>query len=206
MRLFYSPLCPWAQRARIVLARTGQACELRSVDLGARDPEFLALCPTGRVPLLEDENGPLFESFVICDYLAGKAGWRSAWAADPYLQARERLLVAQWDGRVAPAFYRSLRRPDDPGFDELSAELDFLEQTLELADDGGGELPPLLCAPHWVRMQWLDHRSGLASFLGARPRLRAWLDRAAAAPEVVSTLPDRAEMIAHVERKFAPSA
>jgi glutathione S-transferase len=39
-----------------------------------RVPEFLALNPHGLIPVIEDENGVLWESHTICRYLAVKHG------------------------------------------------------------------------------------------------------------------------------------
>jgi len=55
-------------------------------------PEFLALNPNGLVPVLVDEDGPLWESNTICRYLAGKHGRTDLLPAAP----RARALVEQW--------------------------------------------------------------------------------------------------------------
>lgn len=55
-------------------------------------PEFLAMNPNGLVPVIEDENGVLWESNTICRYLAGKMERFDLLPAQP----RERALVEQW--------------------------------------------------------------------------------------------------------------
>jgi glutathione S-transferase len=67
-------LCPYVQRAAIVLAEKGIACERRYIDLAAKPDWFRAISPLGKVPLLlvRDRNGKetvIFESVVICEYL-----------------------------------------------------------------------------------------------------------------------------------------
>lgn len=62
------------QRAAIVLAEKGIACERRYIDLAAKPDWFRAISPLGKVPLLlvRDRNGKetvIFESAVICEYL-----------------------------------------------------------------------------------------------------------------------------------------
>lgn len=66
-------LCPYVQRAVIVLAEKGVAWQRVDIDLAAKPGWFLQLSPTGQTPMLLQREGravlPLFESAVICDYL-----------------------------------------------------------------------------------------------------------------------------------------
>jgi glutathione S-transferase len=57
-----------------------------------QSPEFLALNPNGLIPVIEDENGVLWESNTICRYLAAKAGRDDLLPEDP----RRRAVVEQW--------------------------------------------------------------------------------------------------------------
>jgi glutathione S-transferase len=62
-------LCPYVQRAAIVLAEKGAVFARRYVDLSAKPDWFLAVSPLGKTPVLLVEDQPLFESAVICEYL-----------------------------------------------------------------------------------------------------------------------------------------
>lgn len=63
-------LCPYVQRAAIVLAEKGVPFERRVVDLADKPDWFLKVSPLGKTPvLLVDGTHPVFESAVICDYL-----------------------------------------------------------------------------------------------------------------------------------------
>ena len=66
-------LCPYVQRAAIVLAEKGVDFQRVDIDLAAKPAWFLALSPLGKTPMLLVRDGPdvapLFESAVICDYL-----------------------------------------------------------------------------------------------------------------------------------------
>jgi glutathione S-transferase len=62
-------LCPYVQRAAIVLAEKGVAFERRDVDLSAKPDWFLAISPLGKTPVLQVGEQALFESAVICEYL-----------------------------------------------------------------------------------------------------------------------------------------
>lgn len=62
-------LCPYVQRAAIVLAEKGAAFERRDIDLADKPSWFLAVSPLGRTPVLLVGDEAIFESAVICEYL-----------------------------------------------------------------------------------------------------------------------------------------
>jgi glutathione S-transferase len=60
--VFYSfRRCPYAMRARLALAVSGQACELREVVLKAKPAELLAASPKASVPVLVLPNGQVID-------------------------------------------------------------------------------------------------------------------------------------------------
>ncbi|RTL35891.1 MAG: glutathione S-transferase family protein [Burkholderiales bacterium] len=69
LQLVSHALCPYVQRAAIVLAEKGVPFERLDVDLSAKPAWFLALSPLGKTPVLSVDGEALFESAVICDYL-----------------------------------------------------------------------------------------------------------------------------------------
>jgi glutathione S-transferase len=62
-------LCPYVQRAAIVLAEKGVPFERVDVDLSDKPAWFKAISPLGKVPLLKVGDDVLFESAVIVEYL-----------------------------------------------------------------------------------------------------------------------------------------
>ena len=82
-------LCPYVQRAAIVLAEKGVAFERRDVDLAHKPDWFLRLSPLGKTPVLVVDGEALFESAVICEYLDETQPPRLH-PADPLARARER--------------------------------------------------------------------------------------------------------------------
>lgn len=72
LTLISHPLCPFVQRAAIVLLEKDIAFERIDVDLVDKPDWFLSLSPTGKVPLLklgqqDGKDAVLFESMVICE-------------------------------------------------------------------------------------------------------------------------------------------
>jgi glutathione S-transferase len=56
------------------------------------EPAFLALNPNAQVPVIEDDNGVLWESNTICRYLAARHGRPDLLPVDPWARAG----VEQW--------------------------------------------------------------------------------------------------------------
>jgi glutathione S-transferase len=76
MKLYHFP-SPNPQKIHFALLELGLECEIIPVDLTKgehRKPEFLALNPYGRVPVLIDGDLTLWESHAILAYLGEKAG------------------------------------------------------------------------------------------------------------------------------------
>ncbi len=62
-------LCPYVQRAAIVLLEKGIPFERKNIDLANKPDWFLAISPLGKVPVLQVGEQAIFESAVICEYL-----------------------------------------------------------------------------------------------------------------------------------------
>jgi glutathione S-transferase len=76
MKLYHFP-SPNPQKISFALHELGLECEIVPVDLTKgeqRKPEFLALNPFGRVPVLVDGDLKLWESHAILAYLGDKTG------------------------------------------------------------------------------------------------------------------------------------
>ncbi len=62
-------LCPYVQRAAIVLAEKDVPFERRDIDLANKPEWFLKVSPLGKTPVLLVGDEAIFESAVICEYL-----------------------------------------------------------------------------------------------------------------------------------------
>ncbi len=75
MKLYYFPPSPNSRKAQAVAIHLGLPVELELVNLQQgqqRTAEFLALNPTGRIPVLQDGDFVLWESTAIMQYLASR--------------------------------------------------------------------------------------------------------------------------------------
>jgi len=62
-------LCPYVQRAVVVLTEKGVPFERRDIDLANKPGWFLKVSPLGKTPVLLVGDEAIFESAVICEYL-----------------------------------------------------------------------------------------------------------------------------------------
>ena len=98
LTLISHPLCPFVQRAAIVLLEKQVAFERINVDLNAKPAWFLALSPTAKVPLLQirqpdGEEEILFESMAICEYLDETQPGPHLYPANPVARAKHRAWI-----------------------------------------------------------------------------------------------------------------
>ena len=97
LRLISHKLCPYVQRAVIVATEQQIAFERVDIDLASKPAWFLAISPTGKVPVLEVTEGDgsihvLFESAVIAEYL-DEISAASLLPSEPVQRARERAWI-----------------------------------------------------------------------------------------------------------------
>lgn len=82
-------LCPYVQRAAIVLAEKGVPFERVDVDLSNKPAWFKTISPLGKVPLLKVGTQVLFESAVIVEYLE-ETHAPALHPSDPLVKAQHR--------------------------------------------------------------------------------------------------------------------
>ncbi|HSH89208.1 MAG TPA: glutathione S-transferase family protein, partial [Ramlibacter sp.] len=76
LTLISHALCPYVQRAAIVLAEKNALFTRRYVDLSDKPAWFLEVSPLGKTPVLLVGDAPIFESAVICEFLDETLGPR----------------------------------------------------------------------------------------------------------------------------------
>jgi glutathione S-transferase len=94
MKLYGFPPSPNTRKVQAVAAHIGAPVEFEFVDITKgkqRTPEFLAINPNGRTPVLVDGQFKLWESNAIMQYLAGTKK-NSLWPED----ARTRADITRW--------------------------------------------------------------------------------------------------------------
>ncbi|WP_410481829.1 glutathione S-transferase family protein [Pseudomonas plecoglossicida] len=95
LKLVSHGLCPFVQRVAIALLEKNIAFERETIDLANKPEWFLAISPSGKVPLLvvgeEGESQTvLFESFPICEFIEDEYRQMPLHPAEPLKRAKHR--------------------------------------------------------------------------------------------------------------------
>lgn len=126
------------------LAELDQPCKRLDYGMGfaATDtPEFRAMNPHGRVPVLKDEKVTMFESGAILRYLASRYGRFPFWPEDPVARAPIDMW-AEWVKttlhREFSAIFWTVIRPAEPRV-EIETALVAFDRHLGLIEDQLGD-------------------------------------------------------------------
>ncbi|XP_066457782.1 glutathione S-transferase omega-1-like [Eleutherodactylus coqui] len=94
IRLYSMRFCPFAQRARLVLAAKGIKHEVVNINLLSKPEWFLEKSPLGLVPSLETPDGKiLYDSIIVCDYLDEVYPGNKLNPEDPFEKAQQKILL-----------------------------------------------------------------------------------------------------------------
>lgn len=126
-------LCPYVQRAAIVLLEKQVPFTRREIDLANKPDWFLAISPLGKTPVLLVDDVPIFESAVICEYLEDVYTPRLH-PQQPLQRAQHRAWIEFGSSMLnaVGAFYSA---PDEAGLVRAVAELRRKAGQLEAALD-----------------------------------------------------------------------
>jgi len=92
LHLVSQKLCPYVQRALIVMAERNIPHELEFINMAEKPDWFLKISPLGKIPVLCVDGKPLFESTAIVEYLNDISGG-TLHPSDAYERARNRSWV-----------------------------------------------------------------------------------------------------------------
>ena len=181
-------LCPYVQRAAIVLAEKAIPFERRDVDLSRKPDWFLALSPLGKTPLLLVEGEAIFESAVICEFLDETRAPRLH-PKDAIARARHRAWVEFASSLLSSigAFYSAA---DESALDARAAEIRgrLAQVEAELGEGPwfGGERFGLVDAAFAPVFRYFDvfERIHPFGFFEGLSGVTAWRGRLAARPSV----------------------
>lgn len=127
LKLVSHGLCPFVQRVAIVLLEKNIAFERETIDLANKPEWFLAISPSGKVPLLvvsegEENQTVLFESFPICEFIEDEYRQVSLHPAEPLKRAKHRAWMEFATAAMGDA-WGMINAPDKEGFVHKASEL-----------------------------------------------------------------------------------
>ncbi|MCV0397476.1 MAG: glutathione S-transferase family protein [Rhizobiaceae bacterium] len=181
-------LCPYVQRAAIVLAEKGVPFERVDVDLENKPDWFLAISPRGKVPLLKIGDDVLFESSAIVEYLDETHEPRLH-PENPVTRARHRAWM-EFGSAILSDIWTIETATERKAFDAAVAELKekFARVEAELGDGPyfAGEaftIVDAVFAPAFRYFDTFDQLVDLGTFDGL-PKVRKWRSALAERPSV----------------------
>ncbi len=196
MQLFYFPT-PNGRKISIALEEMGLDYEIVPVNITKGEqqrPEFLAICPNGRIPALTDGEVKIFESGAILQYLGRKSGklYPSGEAARAWVDSWIFWQMAGL-GPMAGQLSWFTRVSNIPGRDPRDysyARHRYLKEVLRLYGVLERQLAgqDFLCGGYTVAdiasWTWVEQYQNQMGGLGAYPNVAAWHARIAARPAV----------------------
>ncbi len=208
-------LCPFVQRAAIVLREKEVSFERIDIDLADKPDWFLAISPTGKVPLLKVGGADgsatiLFESVAICEYLDETQPGPNLHPADPLLRAQHRAWVEFATATLLEAWPLLNAKDADTAQAKRSALRAKLERVEDVLGDGpyfaGNDFTMVdaVFAPIFRFFDSLDAEP-FGEVFADLPRVAAWRDSLRARPSVAGAVSAdfRANFQAHLKRQGA---
>jgi len=186
-------LCPYVQRAVIVLLEKGIQHRRTYIDLGNKPEWFTEVSPLGKVPILQTDAGVLFESQVIVEYL-DEVTAGSLHPGDAFQKARQRAWIeygsatlagiAGFYGARTPEVFDSKRVELRGRFERIEAEIAgpfFAGDTFHMVDGVWGTI-----FRYFNVFDEIDD-FGITADL---PNVAAWRGSVGARPSVIAAPPE----------------
>ena len=188
LKLVSHHLCPYVQRARIVLAEKNIPHDIEYIDLSRKPDWFVDLSPLGKVPVLISDGRALFESAPIAEYL-DEVTPGSLHPGDAFERARNRAWIefASSTLDVVAAFYNAR---DEAAFrastDELGRRFQVLDRVVERAPYFDGDRFGLVDAAFGPLFRYFDviERFADLGFFEGAPAVARWRQALSARPSV----------------------
>lgn len=176
--LISHPLCPYVQRAAIVLTEKVVSFERRNIDLANKPDWFLKISPLGKTPVLLVEGEAIFESAVICECLDETVGPRLH-PEDPLERARHRAWM-EFGSAVLNAIGVFYNAPRDDALATAGADLHRRFRVLEAVLGAGpyfeGKRFSMVDAVFGPAFRYFDVFDTIADFgfFDGLPKVVAW--------------------------------
>jgi glutathione S-transferase len=194
MELRYGNLSPYVRKVRVVAEELGIADRIRLVLTNTREKpeEIVPLNPLGKIPTLVTDDGVIFDSPVICEYLDARFGAHRFLPASGPRRWEVMTRVALADGiidsaimsrqeKARPAAQQSAESIDWQ-WRKIKAGLDRFESTTS-GDLDMGSLT-LGCALGYIAFRLPDF-----PLFDGRARLKDWFATVSARPSFQGTAP-----------------
>ena len=189
-------LCPYVQRAIIVLEEKQIAYERIDIELANKPDWFLKVSPLGKTPVLLVDGQAIFESAVICEYLEETTA-TALHPQDPILRAQHRGWM-EFASATLNAIGGLYGAPDEQSLAAKVADLRVKFAQLEVALNTAGRNGPYFAgnsfslvdaafAPAFRYFEVFDTIDDFGVFTNT-PKVRAWREALQHRPSVCSAV------------------
>ncbi|KAK7091939.1 glutathione S-transferase omega-1-like isoform X2 [Littorina saxatilis] len=184
LRLYSMRMCPYAQRARLMLSAKKVKYDRVNVDLNSKPDWFFDINFYGEVPVIIHKGKNVYESLICSEYVEEAFPNPQMYSVDPYQRALERIYYNHWTKKGVPAFYSLMRAGHLD--EELAARLDeHVGKMEEFLDKAGtpyysGSKPGFsdyMTWPWFERIPMLGEITDYKMSASKFPKLTAWVQR-----------------------------
>ncbi|NJK68202.1 MAG: glutathione S-transferase family protein [Microcoleus sp. SU_5_3] len=210
IKLYHTPVSPNSRRVWVALIEKNLPFELVQIHLDGDhlEPEFVAMNPFHRIPVLVDDGFTVIESLAILDYLETKYPAPAMLPKEPKDLAVVKMVELATINELMPALYPlssekmgwGIPEPEaiEKAKEKVNTVLVFLESlwddrpffgstTVTYAECVAGTIVPLL---PWVGVS-----------LDGYPKIKAWCDRLMSRPSWQQTQFTEADLVAFTLRR-----
>ena len=208
-RLISFKICPFVQRSVILLKEKNIDFDIAYINLDEPPEWFLALSPTGKVPVLEVDGKVVFESAIISEYL-DEVNPPSLHPADPLEKAQNRAWIEFTSPLYMSFFKLMMSKTKEAGAEVILdankqlATLDKIKVNAPWFNGDDFSMVDISVAPLFMRLAFLKKHYNL-DLLDGRENLQAWSDKLLTRESVINSIVDDFEDILLIRIKGAES-
>ncbi|XP_050408257.1 glutathione S-transferase omega-1 isoform X1 [Patella vulgata] len=184
LRLYSMRMCPYAQRARLVLAAKDIKYDRVNIDLNNKPNWFFDVNPNGEVPVIIHNGSHIYQSLVCAEYVEEAFPTPKLYNTDPVDRAWEKIYYGHWNSKGIPAFYSLMKagclEPEQTK--RLTEHITVMENFLQKKKTpyfSGNKLgfADYMIWPWFERMPMLGEITGFQMTKEVFPNLMAWIDK-----------------------------
>ena len=178
LELISFKLCPFVQRAVIVLKKKAVDFDITYIDLNNPPEWFKDVSPLGQVPVLKVGDDVLFESSVIQEYV-DETTPPSLQPTDPLVKAKNRAWIS-FGGDILMTLHSMVTSKNEAVFNEKRTFILQKLKQLEAVHSGGSffngsdfNMIDAAYAPMFMRMNFIKSLTNI-DLLADTPKLAKW--------------------------------
>lgn len=197
LKLISFTLCPYVQRAMIVLNEKNIPFDIEYIDLSAPPAWFYDISPLEKVPVLLVNDEPLFESMVICEYL-DEITEGSLYPDDAFKRATNRAWI-EFGSDILSTTFEFYTSEDEKRFKHLTDILidrfEVLEEEISEGTYFTGEEFSMIDAVYAPIFRYHNRIAKFKDYglFDDAPKIKAWGDKLLERSSVIKSVPETYE-------------